>query len=108
VAVKTFHQFVEFLRKELKQDMPLSYVSLFLLVCLEEGITMPEIGERLDMSQASVSRGVKVLGRYREAGETQGFNIIFTTQDLEERRRFAVFLTPEGKKLRERIIKQEF
>lgn len=106
--MEVFHEFVEFLRKELRTDTPLSHLSILLLVCREEGVTMPEISEKLNISQATVSRSLRLLGKYREKGKMLGHDLVYTQQDLEERRRFAVFLTPKGKKLRTKIINKDF
>lgn len=101
--LRTLLRVTTFVQEELKQDLVLSYLAIFLLVCVNEPVTMPEIGERLSLTQTTVSRGVKTLSRYKEKGEIQGFDLVFSMPDIEERRRFAVHLTPKGKELRDRL-----
>lgn len=96
-------QIISYLRKEIYTDFALPQLHILLAVCLEEGITLPDLGKKLDMPHATVSRNVRTLSFYKErSGDKwvdKGYNLVEAKPDLYERRRLAVFLTPEGKKL---------
>lgn len=64
----------------------------------QEGITMQDIAEALDLAQSSVSRNVmklSITNRYR----VSGIDILEAYEDPIERRRKLVRLTPKGKRV---------
>lgn len=60
---------------------------------------MSDLCRGLNMGQGSVSKNVKMMSQWMEGNELKGYGLIRTEQDLKERRRFNVVLTPKGEKL---------
>jgi len=98
---------VEMLRKRVHKAMPTQHLSLLLTVADNPGVTMPELGQLLDMPQGTVSRNVKVLSHYveREAGSLQpkGRNLLRTQPDLHNPHCLAVYLTGRGEAVVEEL-----
>ena len=91
------------------KDMTLGEILTLLYVLENESVPMPELVEKLQTPQGSMSRYVKRLGVYleKEKGVSvkKGVNLLTTRPDIYERRRFVVELTPKGKTLRQKILK---
>lgn len=100
LKVNQFNHTVQFIRKAVASDLTLSQLAIYLMVCSDEGITMPELAQELDMPQGSLSRNVKRLCSYEEGGTMQGYDLLTTTPDRRDRKRLAVYLTEKGKALR--------
>lgn len=96
---------LEYLKTLFGGEITLNQLLLFIKVCTAEGISMPDLGDSLSIAQNTVSRNVKSLGRYRDrnTGRIEGYDLVFTTQDLEERRRFVLFLTEKGRRVRQEL-----
>lgn len=102
---------IDRIRFDLNKDLPIQHLSLLLKVAARPGITMAELVDELDMPQGTVSRNVKALGIYRKklteadkaAGkltpELGGYDLVFTTTDLENRKSLAIHLTARGQQL---------
>lgn len=97
--VNKFRRVIEFIREYISGDLALPQLAVYLTVCSEEGITMPELAEVLNMPQGSVSRNVKRLCKYEEGGRLQGYDLLTTAPDIRDRKRLAVYLTEQGKAL---------
>ena len=70
---------------------------LFLTVAMEEGVTAPQLVERFQVPQQTLSRKIRNLGRtVDEAGELQGYNLI---RIVPKGKAHSLFLTDEGKAL---------
>lgn len=92
---------VEFIRDEVDIDFAPSQWLIVLLAHEKPGITMPEMRKYLDMPQGSLSRNIKRLTKYfvtLEDGsrELRGYDLIRLEPDVEERRRYAVYLSKRG------------
>ena len=67
---------------------------VFLTVAMEEGVTAPQLVERLQMPQQTLSRKIRNLGQtVDEAGELQGYNLI---RIVPKGKAHSLFLTDEG------------
>lgn len=100
---------IEYIRKNVYTDLALPQLTIYLLVCLKEGVTQTEISNELNMPQGSVSRNLKILSKYFEETEDgkkeiRGYDLVRLEPDLEERRRLAVFLTKRGKAVKDEIL----
>jgi DNA-binding MarR family transcriptional regulator len=76
--------------------MPIQMLQTFLAVARQPGITMHQLGEILQTSQASCSRNVAALGKWHKFGEP-GLDLVEAVEDPVERRRKIMFLTPKGR-----------
>ena len=97
------------IRTDVDPDMPIQQLLIFLEVCLQEGITMTELGEHLDMPSGTVSRNVKVMSKYvvdnGHKKEIKGADLFVLQRDLEERRRLGAYLTTKGKRVETELLK---
>lgn len=90
------------LANEIKFDIQMQQLRLFLMVAASPGITQTELAERLKLHQATVSRNVTKMSSViveKEGGGFQkvGWGILITRQDSRfDSRRLACFLSPEG------------
>lgn len=82
---------VDFIRQKFKDDVSTAQLAVFLAVCMNEGIYMKDIENKLKISQVNVSRNTSKL-------EAQ--NLVVKQPDLEDSRRNMLYLTIKGKKLR--------
>lgn len=80
-------------------------ISVLLRVCSDEGVTMKDIETDLQLYSATLSNIVKKMSRYRTSKGIEGLDLIQTVQDLENRRRFGVYLTDKGRVLRDELEK---
>jgi len=100
---------IELLRKQLNKDLPSQHIALLLAVARQPGITMPELCEKLDMPQGTVSRNVKLLSHFcdktgRDNVKKKGYGLLQTDQASTNRYQLAVFLTVEGDRLVQKIV----
>jgi DNA-binding MarR family transcriptional regulator len=93
---------LEELRK-VDSEMPLQMAATFMTVANEEGITMKLLGEKLGISQSSCSRNVAALSKFHRLNKP-GHDLLYATEDPEERRRKIVKLTPKGKRVAESLL----
>lgn len=109
--IKIFNRGISFVRKHINKDIAISHLAIFLEVCLQEGLTMNDLVEKLDLPQASISRSTKELSKYIERDpktnekKLVGYDLIRTEPDLEERRRLVLYLTPKGRQVKELLQK---
>lgn len=82
--------------KALRDTMPLQYVTAFLLVALEEGLTVTEYAKRAGTSQSLMTRHLADLGetnRYHQ----QGFGLVEQFDNVMDRRERLIRLTARGR-----------
>ncbi len=100
---------IELLRRQLNKDLPSQHIALLLAVAQKPGITMPELCQHLDMPQGTVSRNVKLMSHYCDKkgdGVTKkGYGLLETDQAPSNRYQLAVFLTAEGGRLIEKLVR---
>lgn len=88
--------------RKVEPEMPMQMAAAFLIVALEEGITMKRLGERLGISQSSCSRNIAALSKVHRLNK-QGYDLVVAEEDPLERRRKIVKLTAKGKRVAEAI-----
>lgn len=86
------------LRTELNKDLPIQHIALILAVVQQPGVSMQALIELLDMPQGSVSRNIKLLA---EPG--RGYCLMYTEQDLVNRKQSVVFPTEKCIELVEKL-----
>lgn len=80
-------------------------ITVLLRVFSKEGITMKEVEEELGLYSATLSNIVKKLSRYRTPNGIEGLDLVQTAQDIDNRRRFGLYLTDKGRALRDELEK---
>lgn len=90
--------------REIRPTMPLQYVVTFLVVALEQGLSVGEYAERAGVSLSVMSRHLLDIGE-RNRHREKGFGLIDYRSHPEELRKHQVFLTPKGKTLLHRITR---
>jgi hypothetical protein len=90
--------------REIRGDMPLQYVTSFLLVAEEEGLGVTEYATRAGVSQSVMSRHLLDIGD-RDRHMADGFGLVHKRQDPLELRKQRVFLTDKGRAVAQRIIR---
>lgn len=88
--------------RDLRATMPLQYVTTFLLVCEEEGLSVGDYAERAGVSKSVMSRHILDIGdrdRYME----EGFGLVTTRSDPLELRKKQVLLTDKGRALAHKL-----
>jgi DNA-binding MarR family transcriptional regulator len=81
---------------EMRGTMPLQYVTSFIEVALEEGLTVSEYANRVGISQSLMTRHLADLGeinRYHEAG----LGLVEQVENVMDRRERRIRLTPKGR-----------
>ena len=70
---------------------------VFLTVAMEEGLISPQLVERLQLPQQTLSRKIRNLGQsVNAAGKTEGYNLI---KAIRKGKALSYFLTDAGKGL---------
>ena len=105
MGIKKFKESLDVIRSVFGNEVYITQLAIFLEVANHEGISTPDLEKRLGVAQNTLSRNIKKLSRYRDrkTKKIEGLNLMYSTQDLEERRRFVFFLTPEGHELKKRL-----
>lgn len=103
------HRLIESLEeisKVLSPKTSLEQVILFLLVCEKEEYPLIELGDRMDWNAVKTSRQVNALADRLYSGGTysNGFEVLYTEEDRDNRVLKNAFLTPKGRELKERLI----
>lgn len=88
--------------RQLNKDILANEMLAFLIVAEKDGISMAELKDVLDLSQASASRNVNFLSQHG-ANEREGLKLVITTENPENRRMKLVHLTPKGKSFKRQI-----
>ena len=94
---------IEEMRK-LDPEMQAHTINIFLTVCTLPNITMKDLGIRLGVSQATMSRNVAALSKVHRLNRP-GLDLIEATEDPLERRRKIVNLTPKGERVKQALLK---
>lgn len=84
--------------RTLYRDIMANEILTFLFVAQNDGLQMSELEGMLGISQAAVSRNVNFLTKHG-ANARNGLELLQLVEDIENRRRRRIFLTPKGKAL---------
>lgn len=103
-ALKSLLAAIEPFRK-LRPTMPLQYVVAFLLVAMEEGLSVGEYAERAGVSISVMSRHLLDIGA-RNRHMEEGFGLIMSRPHPLELRKNEILLTPKGRALMHQITRQ--
>src|SRR5262249_52961060 len=98
------HEALAMFTRELRVDMPLQYVTSFLLVAMDEGKGVGEYAERAGVSKSVMSRHLLDIGP-RMRNQSTGFGLVETRTNPEDYRAHSVYLTAKGRAMMERIVK---
>jgi len=93
---------VEEMRK-IDPEMQAHTINIFLMVCMNPGITMKDLGNQLGLSQATMSRNIAALGKVHRLNRP-GYDLVQAEEDPVERRRKIVNLTAKGKRVQESLL----
>lgn len=95
---------------DVAQEVNVSIVNTFLGVALwgedsrpDDPVSLQELAERVGLSETTVSRHIRYLGLRRRVG-VEGLGLVDTKFHPLDRRRRVVFLTRQGKVLRDRLL----
>lgn len=99
--LKVVTEALDYLRNQINNDIPIQQILILLTVAEKPGISQSELATIVGMSPSSISRSVRMLGRYLERDNDleKGYGLIETRPDLRIRSRQACFLTTLGHKL---------
>jgi DNA-binding MarR family transcriptional regulator len=84
--------------------IPSQTAETLLVVAMRPGITMQQLSDATGLVQSSVSRNVAMLSKYHRLGKP-GYDLVEAVDDPRERRRKIVYLTPNGRKLVNQVMK---
>lgn len=100
-ALAKFYACIEEMRK-IDPEMQAHTINIFVMVCMNPGITMKDLGNRLGVSQATMSRNIAALGKVHRLNRP-GYDLLQAEEDPVERRRKVVNLTAKGKRVKESL-----
>ena len=101
-ANNTFLNVLETLRK-VDSEFPLQYSICLAQISMQEGMSLTELANKMDLGLSTVSRIVGALSKYRQNGNPYG--LIELKISPEERRKKAIFLTDKGRDVLAQIYK---
>ncbi len=81
---------------EIRETMPLQYVTAFLLVAEEEGLGIGEYAKRANVSVSVMSRHLQDIGD-RDRHKDPGFGLVTSRSNPMNLREKEVFLTDKGR-----------
>lgn len=84
--------------------IPTQTAECLLVVAMRPGITMQALSEATGLAQSSCSRNVAMLSKYHRLGKP-GYDLVEAVDDPRERRRKVVYLTTNGRKLVNSVMK---
>src|SRR5262245_42960712 len=87
----------------IRKTMPLQYVTAFLLVAQEEGLSVSEYARRANVSVSVMSRHLLDIGDRTRRGE-EGFGLVTARMRPENMREHEYVLTPKGRALWAQIV----
>ena len=110
MSLQPLKESIEYLRKNVSKDLAFQQIHILLAVAEREGITMHDLSTELGLPHGSISRNIKALCMFFKedaSGEEQltGYGLLETRQDRFKRKRLAVYVTPDGRKVLEGLDK---
>lgn len=102
-AGKRGHAFVDAFRN-IRQTMPLQYVTAFLLVAMEEGLSVSEYARRAGVSNSVMSRHLLDIGD-RSRHMEEGFGLVTYRARPENLREHEYMLTNKGRALWGQLVR---
>jgi DNA-binding MarR family transcriptional regulator len=103
MSVAKFAKVIDLLQKQIKRDLPLTWIELLLKVAEagDRGAHSPDLAKEIGVAQGVISRTVKLLSTHwdEEAGKMIGPDLVTMSPDPVHRHRLAIRLTKKGKAL---------
>ncbi len=92
--------------REIYPKMNLEMAGVFLSICYHERVPLTDLSKRLNLPQVTTHRHVSALSQHYYKGDRfdQGFELVDTEEDPENRVRKIAFLTPKGKEVKEKLL----
>lgn len=84
--------------REISPHMPISEAQMFIAVALNEGASLTELSEALDLKKSSASRYLLNLSDRTRAGEN-GYGVVSRETDPQELRKNMYALTAKGRSI---------
>jgi DNA-binding MarR family transcriptional regulator len=100
--LRAFYEAIKRMRL-LSATMPMAELQMFLLVALNEGLSLGELAEAADMKKSTASRYLLDLSDKTRTGDA-GYALITRDSDPKELRRNMYALTPKGRSLLKDMI----
>jgi DNA-binding MarR family transcriptional regulator len=91
---------------EVRGTIPTQYVRAFLLIALDEGKTVGEYAMKSGVAQSVMSRHVLDLSDSSRRVNEPGMDLVLVKMNPNNRREHNVYLTPKGKVLLTKLIRQ--
>lgn len=88
--------------RDLRADMPLQYVTAFLLVAIDEGQNVTTYAERAGVTKSVMSRHLHDIGDADRMNK-EGYGLVEHRPHPEELRSVTIWLTPKGRALAYKI-----
>jgi DNA-binding MarR family transcriptional regulator len=92
--------------REISVTMPVGEVIMFLHVALNEGASLTELTEKLDMKKSTASRYLLDLSSKTRTG-VEGHGLVIREQDPAELRRNMYTLSPKGRTLIRNLVNRQ-
>jgi DNA-binding MarR family transcriptional regulator len=101
-GLRTLNDRIEILR-ELRADMPIHMVSVFLAVAMKPGVLQCDLPDIINLSQSSISRNIYALGKHDRHGKP-GLGLVVQRCGLAGARSPEIHLTKAGRELAKRLM----
>ena len=88
--------------RKLRHDMPLQYLTTFLLVAKEEGLTVNGYAERAKVSKSVMSRHLKDIGEANRH-KKPGFKLVHSKTNPNNGKEKLIYLTDLGRAMASRM-----
>lgn len=88
-----------------RATMPIQYIRMFLLVALEEGLSVNELSKRSGLAQSVTSRHLLDIGEATSRIDGEGFNWVEHRENPENLKQRQITLTDEGKGFLQKVIR---
>lgn len=103
MGLRTFSQALSLFR-DLDPEMQAPAIATFITIANADGdISMQDIQTATGMPSSSTTRNVQIFCELQRLGKP-GHNLVETYEDLNDRRRKLVKLTPKGKTFKARLL----
>lgn len=102
-AIRDAHSLIEVF-SVLRHDIPSQTISSFLLVAMEEGLSVLDYAEKAGVAQSVMTRHLLDLGE-RNRRKEPGLGLVIQRPDPNDLRRHQTFLTPKGRAIYHKIVR---
>ena len=98
---------VQYLSGNLSPKLSLEQLTAFLIICQREEIALVDLADQMDWSLLKSSRTVNTLAdrRYGNGKYSDGYEVVYTAEDRDNRTFKNAFLTHKGKEIKGRLVR---